>query len=71
VFAVACLEAYPFAEDLNIFGVLGNHEVPEFVGVAMAALVVTFGSKQVHDLATALKSIAANKTNNLPIPPAF
>ena len=63
VFIIAMVEAYPFRDDLNIFGILGVHEVHELAGVAIAALIITFFSKQVHDLATFIKAWANNKVN--------
>ena len=55
VFVIAYLEAYPFRADLDIFGVLGADGIPEFVGVILAAFIITFGSKQVHDAAKFFK----------------
>jgi len=67
VFLISMLEAYPFRDDLNIFGILGVHEVHELAGVALAALIITFFSKQVHDFAQFIKAWANNK---VVIPPA-
>lgn len=61
VFCIAYLEAYPFRADLDIFGVLGLEGIPEFYGLILAAFIVTFGSKQVHDLMTFFKDISKSR----------
>jgi hypothetical protein len=69
---VACIEAYPFKADLDIFGQLNaKYEVPEMAGVILAAVCVTFGSKQIHDLGTSLKAFANRKMNPPETPSEF
>jgi hypothetical protein len=69
VFAVACIEGYAFKADLDIFNQLGAKEdVPEVLGVILAAIVMTFFSKQLHDF-TAFAKAWGNRKLNPPTPP--
>lgn len=65
VFGVAMLEGWPFRAGLDVFAMAGVDEVPEFVGVAIAAIIIAFGSKQLHDVSTFFKLWAKSR---VPIP---
>ena len=60
-FMVAVVEGAPFAEQLNIFNTLGA-DVPDATGVLVAAVTITFFSKQLHDVATFVEMWIANKS---------
>jgi len=65
VFGVACVESYVFAKQLDIFATLGavdGNSTSELAGIVIAALGITFFSKQIHDIAGFFKSLAKART---------
>lgn len=58
MFGICILEGAPFVNGLDIFSALGANGVPQESGLIIAAILITFFSRQLHDVAAFINAWA-------------